>query len=127
MYRAEQSHWWYRGMGEITRRLLETFCEPRSDMRILDAGCGTGAGLLFLSRYGSATGLDISGHALRFCAGRGCRNLTKASVTALPFREESFDLVTSFDILYFEGIDDAVALRETARVLRPGGVLRRRT
>ena len=42
---------------------------------------------------------------------------------ALPFRDESFDLVTSFDILYFEGIRDETALQETARVLRPGGRL----
>jgi SAM-dependent methyltransferase len=42
---------------------------------------------------------------------------------ALPFRAESFDLVTSFDLLYFEGIDDGIALQETARVLRQGGRL----
>ncbi len=42
---------------------------------------------------------------------------------ALPFREKCFDLVTSFDILYFEGIEDETALQEAARVLRPGGRL----
>jgi ubiquinone/menaquinone biosynthesis C-methylase UbiE len=123
MYRAEQSHWWYQGMAAITRSILEIFYAPGSGLRILDAGCGTGAGLLFLSQYGSVTGLDISAHALRFCAERGCTEIGRASVMALPFREETFDLVTSFDILYFEGIRDKVALQETARVLRPGGRL----
>jgi len=123
MYRAEQSHWWYQGMATITRSVLELFYAPGSGLSILDAGCGTGGGLLFLSRYGTVTGLDISAHALGFCAERGCREVTRASVMALPFREESFDLVTSFDILYFEGIDDKTALQETARVLRPGGRL----
>jgi SAM-dependent methyltransferase len=42
---------------------------------------------------------------------------------ALPFPNETFDLVTSFDILYFEGIHDETALDETVRVLRPGGRL----
>jgi SAM-dependent methyltransferase len=123
MYRAEQSHWWYQGMAAFTTRVLERFYTPGSDLAILDAGCGTGAGLLFLSRYGAVTGLDLSAHALCFCAERGCTEVTRASVMALPFREKSFDLVTSFDILYFEGIDDQIALLETARVLRPGGRL----
>ena len=121
MHRAEQSHWWYQGMAAITRSILETFYAPGSGLAILDVGCGTGAGLLFLSQYGSVTGLDISPYALRFCSDRGCTQVTGASVMALPFRAETFDLVTSFDILYFEGIRDEIALKETARVLRPDG------
>lgn len=123
MYRAEESHWWYQGMAAITRSILEKFYAPGSGLAILDAGCGTGAGLLFLSSYGSVIGLDISSHALRFCADRGCTEIARASVMALPFRGEAFDLVTSFDILYFEGIHDETALQETARILRPGGRL----
>jgi SAM-dependent methyltransferase len=123
MYRAEQSHWWYQGMASITRRLLDRFYSPGGGLKILDAGCGTGAGLLFLSQYGKVIGLDISAHALRFCAERGCTEVAMASVIALPFPSETFDLVTSFDILYFEGIHDETALKETGRVLRPGGRL----
>jgi ubiquinone/menaquinone biosynthesis C-methylase UbiE len=123
MYRAEQSHWWYQGMAAITARILEMFYSPGSGLAILDAGCGTGAGLFFLSQYGSVTGLDISDHALRFCTERGCTEVARASVMALPFHDEAFDLVTSFDILYFEGIHDETALNETARVLRQKGRL----
>ena len=123
MYRAEQSHWWYQGMAAITRRILQRFYAPGAGLRILDAGCGTGAGLLFLSEYGTVFGVDISPHALRFCSDRGCKEVARASVTALPFRDSSFDLVTSFDILYFEGVHDETALEETERVLRPGGRL----
>jgi SAM-dependent methyltransferase len=123
MYRAEQSHWWYQGMTAITRSILEIFYAPGSDLRILDAGCGTGAGIFFLSQYGSVTGLDVSPHALRYCVERGCTEIARASVMALPFQAESFDLVTSFDILYFEGVHDEAALHETARILRPGGRL----
>jgi len=70
---------------------------------------------------GSVTGLDISPHALRYCSGRGCREVAGASVMALPFRDEAFDLVTSFDILYFKGIHDERALNENGPGLRPGG------
>jgi SAM-dependent methyltransferase len=123
MYWAEQSHWWYQGMAAVTRRIIERFYAPGSGLTVLDAGCGTGAGILFLSRYGAVTGLDISPHALCFCAERGCKEVARASVSALPFPDGAFDLVTSFDILYFEGIHDETALKETARVLRPRGRL----
>ncbi len=123
MYLAELSHWWYKGMAAISQSILGAFYTPGSGLRILDAGCGTGAGLLFLSQYGFVTGLDLSPHAIRFCAKRGCREVARASVMALPFRDKTFDLVTSFDILYFKGIHDEVVLQEAARVLRPGGRL----
>ena len=123
MYRSEQSHWWYQGMAAITRSLIRGLGIEGSGLRILDAGCGTGAGLMFLAQYGLVTGIDISGHALRFCAARGRRELARASVMALPFRERIFDLVTSLDILYFRGIHDRTALKEAKRVLRPGGRL----
>ena len=40
---------------------------------------------------------------------------------AIPFAEESFDLVTSLDVLYFIDVRDEEALKEFARVLVPGG------
>jgi SAM-dependent methyltransferase len=43
-------------------------------------------------------------------------------VTAVPFRSESFDLVTSFDVLYsLDQTDEHVAVAEMRRVLKPGG------
>ena len=63
----------------------------------------------------SAAGLEI-GRSL----GRG--RLVRASVTAAPFASESFDLVTSFDVLYSLGHDDEhAALAEMFRLTRPGG------
>jgi SAM-dependent methyltransferase len=48
--------------------------------------------------------------------------LAQASVTDLPFANKSFDLITSFDVLYERGVvDDAESLSEFARVLVPGG------
>src|SRR5512143_3121114 len=109
MFMAEESHWWYQGMAAITKKILKTFCPSRRNLRILDAGCGTGGGMLFLSQYGAVTGIDVSPHSIHYCLRRGFRTLARASVMALPFPDESFDLVTSFDILYFEDIRDEQA------------------
>src|SRR5262249_11867668 len=91
---------------------------------ILDAGCGTGGNSRHLQRYGRVTGIDVSQHALRFARLRPGLALAHASVERLPFRDDSFDLVLSNDVLCpLHVSDDAHAAVEFARVLRPGGVL----
>jgi SAM-dependent methyltransferase len=121
MYRLEDSHWWYQGMGSMVRNLIQDFCWQGKSLRILDTGCGTGGNMRMLADYGDVIGLDLSPHAVYFSRKRGHKNLMRASVMALPFAGETFDMVTSFDILYFAGIDDELAFREATRVLVPSG------
>ena len=128
LYALEESLWWFVGMREVTRAVLDPLCPPGRRRDILDAGCGTGGMLTWLERYadgGRVAGVDISADALDFCRSRGLRDVARASVTALPFDAETFDLVTSFDVLVQlpgEGSDE-LAMREMFRVLRPGGLV----
>jgi len=125
MYHVEDHHWWYRGMETITRAILDRWYSPGSGLRILDAGCGTGAAMTtYLAAYGGVVGLDLSRIALFFCRKRKAPLLTRASVSHLPFASRSFDLVASFDVLYERGVpDDRAAFQELARLLVPGGRL----
>ena len=127
MYAIEEGMWWFVGMRAITAALLDPICTPGSARTILDAGCGTGANLRWLERYAGGRpviGLDLVNDALRFCRSRAQQHLVQASVTAIPFADESFDLVTSFDVL--PQIEDEAggeqALNEMFRVLRHGGI-----
>ncbi|MEI6197495.1 MAG: class I SAM-dependent methyltransferase, partial [Verrucomicrobiota bacterium] len=73
-------------------------------------------------RYGAVVGLDYSADAARLGAGRIPGMFAQGSVLALPFADASFDLVTSFDVLYHRAVpSEATALAEARRVLRPGG------
>jgi SAM-dependent methyltransferase len=123
MYRVEDHHWWYLGMEKITRRLLDRWLPVKSQLRILDAGCGTGAAMTtYLTDYGKVTGVDLYPLALEFCRKRKASRLSRASILDLPFAPASFDLVTSFDVLYERGVSNEVsALREFSRVLTVNG------
>lgn len=122
MYRLENELWWYVGMRRISAALLDRWLPPGA--RILDAGCGTGGNLQWLARYGTAYGIDLSSQAVSYCVRRRLPAVSRGSVVELPFGDASFDLVTSFDVVYHLDVeDDVAALAEMRRVLRPGGWL----
>jgi len=124
MFAVEDRHWWYVGMQRITTTLVAHLYPRRTDLHILDAGCGTGAAMRYLSPFGTVTGCDLSALALNFCQQRELSRLSQASVCHLPFGNECFDLVTSFDVLYHHAVGDyRHALSELERVLKPGGRL----
>ena len=118
----EDRHWWYVGMRRIVVRWVQALPLP-PQARLLDAGCGVGGGLKWLSAFGAVAGIDLHPRATRYAA-RVSAQVTQASIQALPFPSERFDLVTSFEVLYHLAVtDDEAALGELARVLRPGGWL----
>jgi ubiquinone/menaquinone biosynthesis C-methylase UbiE len=126
LYDLEENLWWFAGMREITAVLLDPVFSAGGGRILLDAGCGTGGMLTWLTRYSpqKVIGIDFSAEALNFCRDRGVKTIAQASVTHLPFPESVFDLVTSFDVLVQlrgEG-SDVAAINEIFRVLRPGGI-----
>jgi SAM-dependent methyltransferase len=127
MFEAEERQWWYAGMRALSLALLagplERLARDGRKVLILDAGCGTGNNLLHLARYGRTVGVDLSEEALAFCRTRGVA-AARAELLALPFADGRLDCVTSLDVIYHRWVkDDAAAVREMARVLRPGGLL----
>jgi SAM-dependent methyltransferase len=120
--RAEARHFWFRGFRRFITPLVQSATEGRSDVRILDCGCGTGANVDLLARFGRAYGFDLTESGLRFGREAGRTRLARATVTSVPFPTAFFDLVTSFDVIYaLEERDERDALAEMFRLLKPGG------
>lgn len=120
-YRAEQSHFWFRGFRQYMTPALARATAGVARARILDCGCGTGSNLDMLRPYGDAVGFDLTRIGPEFARTHGHR-VAQASISDIPFPSAAFDLVTSFDV--FQTLPDAVeraAIVEIARVLKPGG------
>jgi len=94
----------------------------REDHSVLDVGCGEGYLLRKAARRASlALGVDVAESRLRATRG-GPIELAVADAQRLPFADASFDRIICTETL--EHVADAqLALRELARVLRPGGRL----
>lgn len=122
--RAESRHFWFRAFRRFVRPLLERAAAGRADLRVLDCGCGTGANMTLLAEIGDVSGFDVTWAGLRFARARGLARLARASVESVPFASATFDLVTSFDVLYcLEEPVERAAVAEMHRVLKPGGAL----
>jgi arsenite methyltransferase len=129
-----------RGKFAVWREILDGLA-LRGDERVLDIGCGRGAVLIAVAQRlttGRVSGADLwrqadqSGNAeavtranAEVAGVSGRVSLDTADMTALPYPDESFDLVVSN--LAMHNIHPAPgrlrALDEALRVLRPGGRL----
>jgi 2-polyprenyl-3-methyl-5-hydroxy-6-metoxy-1,4-benzoquinol methylase len=93
--------------------------------RVLDVACGEGFGVRMLVEHcAEVIGVDLDAPSIAAAhaadsAGRG-RYLV-ADATRMPFADDAFDVITSFETL--EHVPAQTFLRECHRVLRPGGLL----
>jgi len=104
-------------LDELEAEYVERFAAGRE---VLEVGCGTGLVLQRIARFASrARGVDLSPGMLEQARARSL-DVVEGSATALPFEDATFDVSCSFKVLaHVRDVDQA--LREMARVVRPGG------
>ncbi len=124
--------WRATSLGAVTeaieQRLILDLMGDLAGVYVLDVGCGDGALVCAAaSRGAEATGVDPDPAMLAAARTRADKDGITAAflegrIERLPFPDAAFDVVVSITVLCFVP-DASVAVREMARVLRPGGRL----
>lgn len=108
-------------------RLESVLGRPLASLRVLNVGCGTGGFTVLARRAGaSVVGVDAEEAAVEICRLKGlCEGggaVALGVVEALPFRNETFDLIYCFSTLEHVA-SVAAAVSEMLRVARVGGAV----
>ena len=127
MFRLEGQLWWYRSLHERVEETLHRHFGNRRDIRILDAGCGTGGLLDFLRRRGYANlrGIDGSADAVAFCQERSL-SVTLVNLSELATFEPDvpYDAVVCNDVFcYFDDADLSRLMSQLAQRVDSDGIL----
>lgn len=105
------------------RLLLKEFLAATPGPVVLDVGAGSGTFSNLLAARGfDVTSTDVTEEALEVLHGRVSGMVMRADATSLPFQPAAFDAVVLAEVLEHVE-DDAAALSESARVMKPNGIL----
>jgi len=90
-------------------------------LKVLDLGCATGSMLGRIENFGSVIGTDMSYYALSWINNKEI-DLVQSDASSLPFKDDSFDVVVLFDLLYHKDIaSESAVLSQVRRVLKKNG------
>jgi len=120
MQKQEKNYWWHVGRRFVFQSVLNKFLVDKKDFKIVDVGCGTGANLNWLKKFGDVVGVDSNQTAIGFAEKK--HNVTWGLANKLPFKNASANLITAFDVLEHVKNDND-ALQEWSRVLSQNGYL----
>ena len=121
MFELENDYWWYRALHELVEHEVHTV--GRTNLKLLDVGCGTGRTMEILRSYGQVEGVDYSPEAIFFSTKRG-NNAILGDINTLTINPNTYDIILCLDVLYHAAIqDDHAVMAKLYRGLAPGGLL----
>ena len=103
MIESSKIHWWWRSRKDIIETMIIKYLSPSKKYKILEIGCGSGANLDMLSKFGSVTGGEMDNKTYKYTK-EEFQSL-KIIKHKIPSKLNSkYDLICLFDVL--EHIED---------------------
>lgn len=120
MFAIEDTHWWFVAKRNFIKQQLP----QKTSLNILDLGCGTGGTTAFLQHWGKVTAIEENSLAIKLAKKRKL-NIIKQNINrTLPFKDNTFDVISLFDVLYHQHIHtEEGVLNEAQRILKKSGTL----
>ncbi|MBS3103599.1 class I SAM-dependent methyltransferase, partial [Candidatus Woesearchaeota archaeon] len=125
IYALQKGGWWFgNARNKLVISLLKDMYADLDKKKLLDVGCSEGAFLDYLKKNKlDFMAIDVDENAINFCKERGFeKNIRYGSILDIPFKENTFDIVTALDVI--EHVEDDIrALGEMKRVCKKDGIL----
>jgi SAM-dependent methyltransferase len=121
-YHVERNHWWFKARLAILEKLIESVVSEKTEkLKILNVGVATGLTSLMLQKFGEVVSVEYDQECCEFLRENVGIDAVNASLTDLPFDDNSFDVICAFDVI--EHIqEDQLAVNEIHRCLKESGV-----
>lgn len=128
MSKVEEQHWWYISLHSQVLAYIKAYFTD-SQIKILDAGCGTGGLIRYLQAHGyhHFSGFDISPTGIEF-AKKKCQlpALQVGDLRSMDkyYAPNTFDVIVSNDVLYFLNPEEQRKfLQHSYELLNSSGIL----
>jgi SAM-dependent methyltransferase len=119
----EGQHWWFTARRKILKSVISQFAPKKAQLRLMEAGCGTGGNLKMLSSFGKLDAFELDDEARVIAKGKLPMDIKSGMLPDhIPYQPGSFDVVVAFDVI--EHVEhDVESLASLGKQLAPGGRL----
>ncbi|MBU1564593.1 MAG: class I SAM-dependent methyltransferase [Proteobacteria bacterium] len=123
MHKLEQDHWWYKGLHDLVEKIIQKNLIGKKDLRIFDAGCGTGGMLQIAGRYGKVAGIDFSEEAILLCKNDKIEDVSQQDLNSWSPSSDLYDIVICLDVLCHASMKDVQKIIGNFYLaLKPNGI-----
>lgn len=123
-FKLEREHWYFRARNKIIMNHIRGLVQdkPKSSLKILNVGAGTGYTSELLQEFGAVTSIEYEETCCEFVTENLNIQIEQGSILELAYAANEFDLVCAFDVIEHVE-DDVLGVKELKRVCKKEGIV----